>query len=130
MSTNRTCKHCGSEYPPRHGNTRYCGPKCVVASRRARSPLNPPNEISSGAIGAMNELLVCADLTRRGYHVFRAVSPSAPCDLMMLSPAGDKLRVEVKTGDSLYCIDPSRAEIYAFVTAEGVQYVPDVNRGP
>lgn len=52
--------------------------------------------IPTGSVGAMNEMLVAADLLRRGYEVFRAVSPCAPCDLLVLSGAL-LLRVEVRS---------------------------------
>jgi hypothetical protein len=37
---------------------------------------------ASGAKGAMGELLVSLDLMKRGYSVFRAVSPETPFDLV------------------------------------------------
>lgn len=48
--------------------------------------------------GAIGELIVSADLMARGFLVFRAVSPYAPCDLVA-SVAGDLFRVEVKVAD-------------------------------
>ena len=44
----------------------------------------------------MHELLVSADLMRRGYEVFRALSPACSCDLVILKE-GRLLRVEVRT---------------------------------
>ena len=49
------------------------------------------------AIGAVGELLVAADLIKKGWGVFRALSPIASCDLMICK--GDvKATVEVKHG--------------------------------
>jgi hypothetical protein len=49
------------------------------------------------AIGVVSELLVCTDLTMRGYEVFRPLSQHASCDLLALD--GNRAwRVEVKTG--------------------------------
>ena len=59
--------------------------------------LNPPSEIPSASVGALNELLVSCDLIRRKWSVFRALSPSCPCDLVVLRNGG-LLRIEVTTG--------------------------------
>jgi len=53
--------------------------------------------LTSGTTGAIGELLVAADLLQKGYHVFRAQSPSCPCDLAILKD-NRLLRVEVRTG--------------------------------
>lgn len=52
-------------------------------------------DVPSGTAGAMCELLVACDLLKRGYHVFRAVSPSCPCDLLVMRE-GLSARVEVR----------------------------------
>ena len=59
-----------------------------------------PFKMATGTTGAIGELRVCVDLLKRGYNVFRAVSPSCPCDLMVCS--GEQMwRVEVRTGNRL-----------------------------
>lgn len=45
----------------------------------------------------MHELLVALDLMRKGYHVFRALSPACPCDLAVVS-GGTTYRIEVTSG--------------------------------
>ena len=49
--------------------------------------------------GSYNELRAALALMDRGYKVFRAMSPSFPCDLIALK-AGKCLRVEVRTAHS------------------------------
>jgi len=39
--------------------------------------------LSSGTTGAISELVAAADLMRHGYHVFRALSPNCPSDLVI-----------------------------------------------
>lgn len=51
--------------------------------------------------GTMRELLVAADLTRRGYEVFLPTCP-ATCDMVVLDITGRALRVEVKSGSRMY----------------------------
>jgi hypothetical protein len=53
-------------------------------------------QVGNSQIGAAAELVVCADLFRRGYHVFRALAPNCPCDLIAMKD-GEILRVEVKS---------------------------------
>jgi hypothetical protein len=88
----------------------YCDP-CRENRRRERSrsyyakkqreiaekplPLQRANTVPSGTVGAIAELLVSADLLSRGYHVFRAMSPSSPCDLLVMKDSLSA-RVEVR----------------------------------
>ena len=46
--------------------------------------------------GAISELKVAVDLLSIGYHIFRAESPSCPCDLIALKN-GKIFAVEVRT---------------------------------
>jgi serine/threonine protein kinase len=59
--------------------------------------LRAGSNCSSGAAGAISKLLIAADLLKRGYAVFRALSPSCPCDLAILHN-GQLLAVEGRTG--------------------------------
>jgi len=54
-------------------------------------------DLPSGTVGALHELLVCADLMMKGYNVFRAMSPSCSCDIMA-TKADVIYRIEVTTG--------------------------------
>jgi len=56
-------------------------------------------EISSRACGAVGELLAAADLIARGWSVFVPLVHNPTCDLLALSPDGDKAeRIEVRSG--------------------------------
>lgn len=65
-------------------------------------PLDPifpgqePPDIAPSTIGAIGELLVAADLLRKGLDVFRAVSPSCPCDFVA-HHEGQLYAIEVRT---------------------------------
>jgi hypothetical protein len=92
-----------------------------------------PLAIPTGTVGAMHELLVAADLMKRGSHVFRALSPSCPGDLMILQ--GSKIKiVEVTTGYRLLngtLAYPTRKQterfdVLAVVERTGkINYIPD-----
>jgi hypothetical protein len=68
------------------------------------APQNPTKpRLATGTTGAIGELLAAADLMRRGFHVFRALSPHCPSDLIAYSTVpgtpqvGAPLRVQVRT---------------------------------
>ena len=101
------CRVCSVVVP---AGRQYCDP-CRLQRRLERSrsyyakkqrmaiekplPLRRASDVASGTVGAIAELLVAADLLSRGYHVFRAMSPACPCDLLVMK---DNLsaRVEVR----------------------------------
>lgn len=97
-----TCARCGSplsaERQRRHA--RFCTNACAKAVAHDRHlELNPrrPVTLATATVGALHELVVSCDLLGRGYPVFRALSPSCPCDLIILAN-GRTYRVEVCTG--------------------------------
>ena len=57
--------------------------------------------VPSGTKGAAAELRVAADLMMRGYHVFRALSPACPCDLIAYRDGEPPIRIEVKSGPNI-----------------------------
>lgn len=59
----------------------------------------PSNYTGKVARGAASELLASAHLMAQGYHVFRALAASCPCDLIAWRADEPALRVEVKTGN-------------------------------
>lgn len=100
LDITRNCKLCGKEIPKRRARHRalYCSDACRQEELRELYRINNPRAINTSPAtkGAISELRVAADLLYKGYGVFRALSPSCPCDLAILE--GDKLiRVEVKT---------------------------------
>ena len=97
VSETRSCDHCGGEIPAqRNSQARFCGPKC----RRAKYLSNHIPLAPKSFLGAVNELIVCADFLAKQNHVFRNVSQHGPCDIVILK--NDKCyRVEVKSGRRL-----------------------------
>lgn len=47
--------------------------------------------------GDIGEFMVCADLMRKGYVVYRAVNKTARADIIVLSGSGKPYKVQVKT---------------------------------
>lgn len=92
------CVECGMKLTgPR--KTKYCSTACraKAGADKWRSANGVRMPLSTATVGAMHELMVAADLMRRGFVVFRAMSPSAPADLAALHNGGFLL-IEVTTG--------------------------------
>jgi Holliday junction resolvase-like predicted endonuclease len=88
------------------------------------------------AVGAMSELIVCADLLRQGYDVYRSVAPVGACDIIVLKDRR-LCRVEVKTarrapsGRAQYNEDACNPESYdvlalVFLEESLIEYRPNV----
>lgn len=82
-----------------------------------------------GTNGAAAELLVCVDLMRSGYHVYRAVSPATPSDLVAISDE-ETLRVEVRCATerkdgslSPVMRQTDECDLYAFVCGTRIEYM-------
>jgi hypothetical protein len=84
------CVSCGESFMAKMYNSKYCF-KCIVSKQ------TPYKNLKTGTVGAIGEIMVSADLMKKGYEVFRALSPSCSCDIAILQNK-KLLRVEVKTG--------------------------------
>jgi predicted nucleic acid-binding Zn ribbon protein len=104
LELRRRCICCGRPLPKDSPLYRqHCSSSCRLGKSRplrARKTSRKSSQdgvLTSGMSGALNELIVSADLLARHIHVFRALSPSCPCDLIVLHD-GKLLRVEVTAG--------------------------------
>lgn len=97
----RRCRYCGKRFKVYAYETKkiFCNKRCQSKNwKTLQLPvLSTKYGLSSSNAGALSELIVGADLLRKGYHVFRSLSPACPCDLIALSEDGVLLRVEVRT---------------------------------
>ena len=100
MLYTKTCEVCNLEFTTNQPNQLVCGKICRDKKyyiTTSRSSMLDKVLIPSGTMGAISELIISVDLLKNGYNVFRAMSPSCPCDLVVFK--GDNIkRVEVKTG--------------------------------
>jgi Holliday junction resolvase-like predicted endonuclease len=90
---------------------------------------------SCGTSGAISELRAATDLMSKGYHVFRSLSPSCPCDLVILTDH-HFLKVEVRSAREnlksgrIYKNknhkkdNPHMIDMYAFVAQNKIVYEP------
>lgn len=135
------CLNCGKELPLSKSpnlniKRKYCSYECRQAYARKRYlERNPPilRGKTSATTGAISELRVAVDLLAKGYDVFRALSPSCPCDLAILKD-GKLVKMEVRTsfisvsGKPYKTIDhrddTNNIDIYAWVLPDRIIYEP------
>ena len=75
----KICVNCKKGYLGIH-NQLYCSQKCLNENFGIKRNWEG---ISTGTVGAIQELRVSVDLLSKGYEVFRALSPSCSCDLLV-----------------------------------------------
>jgi hypothetical protein len=120
----KNCRKCGTPFEVFGHYQFFCTPRC-----RDGFASNKNLGISPSTAGAIAELQVATDLMRRGFHVFRALSPSCECDLGILSN-GSFQRVEVTTGRmagqrlQYGHHDKRRYDIIAIVVGVEITYKP------
>lgn len=131
------CKECGVIIPQRRFGqgsvAKFCSKRCAgIFSAKERGVYSEfSGKIPKSTVGAIQELKVSTDLLSKGFQVFRALSPSCDCDLVVLS--GKKLvRLEVTTGyinKNKSLIFPKHSEhrydALAVVAGGDIHYVPE-----
>jgi predicted AAA+ superfamily ATPase len=115
--TKYICTICHKEYSleRKNPNAKYCS-FCRKNTKKGFTLKN----ITTGNIGAIGEVMVCQDLMRKNYDVFRAISPASKIDLIATK---DKViyKIEVRTGqykknNTLWYTTNKHADIMAIVT--------------
>lgn len=96
------CVVCQKPLPERliRKRGKYCSDSCRLkrAAQIYHSHYDGPDgDLSTATVGAMHELLVCTELMKHNYYVFRAQSPACPCDLLAMKNR-TLFRIEVTTG--------------------------------
>lgn len=100
----RLCPVCSKPIPDKRGGLPRvtCSDACNRQRSRERHRLLNPAPgwsvgLSPSVVGAAQEMIVVADLLKRGYFVFRSVSPGASCDLVLVIDRSIH-RIDVTTG--------------------------------
>jgi hypothetical protein len=99
MKKKKVCEECGCNYETYQAFSRYCGQRCKGKANYKSSgrSVHGDNKLPSATVGAMSEIFVSAELMKKGYAVFRALSPSCFCDLIAIKN-NQTLRIEARTG--------------------------------
>lgn len=126
------CRFCKKKYKKRNANQQFCNTDCYQKFLSKKNKMRAGIKIDErGKIGAMSELLVCADLLNSGFEVFRSVSQSCSCDLICMND-DEIYRVEVKTsritgsGNLQHSqTDESKFNLLALVVGKNIFYKYD-----
>ena len=94
---NNKKKHCPicNKPLPRH-KKKFCSTECYKIGNAHHVSLNPYKGNTSATTGAISELRTSIDLMSKGFHIFRALSPNCPCDLIALTDS-QIFKIEVRT---------------------------------
>lgn len=133
------CPVCGTRFRQASYRSQFCSRDCRGADRRSKelvARIVPANELVKGTLGGVSELMVCVDLMKRGYHVFRATSSHGPCDIVAFRKGEACIKIEVKTGtvhkDTRYVYYPTPTasqeyDVLAVATVDGISYRPPLD---
>lgn len=131
----KICPQCGITFKiiGRPWNKKYCSKECT--KKMYHVPFRLSKDVPSGTVGAIAELEVCSDLLKRGYSVFRSVSPSSNFDLIAFKDR-QMISVEVRTGyfqrtngNLMFPKNETdKAQYYAVVTHHDrkIYYIPEL----
>lgn len=136
----KKCVNCGNEIIGQR--RKYCSSRCVKSYQNKKYNSYQKDSafvdgVSGGSVGAAHEMLVCVDLLRKGFEVFRSVSPHSKCDLIARNN-GSQYTIEVRTCATRVdgSLSLSKAnmndhyyDIYAAVTRTGGIHYLDPNEG-
>lgn len=135
----RNCPECGATFFIGSRNRRYCSVECRKAAGdrlrpRAAWMISTDLSVSKATRGAISEMRAAADLMARGFHVFRAMSSSCPCDLVAWIPSGRVVRIEVKSAMTYPAsgrvyrpvLTRNEFDVVCFVSEGGLTYEPPV----
>ncbi len=96
---NLVCELCKTPYKGLLPSQKTCSVECRrirLGNITGRAVINEIG-LPTGTVGSISELAVSCELMTKGYSVFRALSPSCFCDLIICK--GDvSYKVEVRTG--------------------------------
>lgn len=91
------CKFCKTSFKTGNKQQIFCSLRCRNMFNLGESGRIAFINIPSGTVGAISELAVAAFFLESGYAVFRALSPSCFCDLVIIKN-GLVQKIEVRTG--------------------------------
>ena len=91
------CSECNKGFNSKKKNQKTCSIECrKLRYIKLYGGKGSFDNLSTGTVGALSELMVSSDLLKKGYAVFRALSPSCFCDLIAIKNKRI-IRIEVRT---------------------------------
>ena len=98
VSIKKICGVCKSDFLANSKLQTICSYECRrEQSRKRTGRIAMFPGIPTATIGSMSEMEVAINLMKKGYCVFRALSPAAFCDLIVVKDL-EIIRIEARTG--------------------------------
>ncbi len=131
----KRCLHCNIEISTtskHYSRKKFCSSSCAGKSYKLNHNIkSSTHDLCRGTAGTVQELIVTVDLLKKGFEVFRSVSPSCSCDLAIVKNK-QMLRIEVTTGyvsskSGHICFpkkDFSKFDVLAIVVNDVIKYQP------
>lgn len=92
------CEICGNDFRAIQAGAKTCSSECrLKRNRKMTGRIASNSNIPTGTVGAITEIEICADLMRKGYAIFRAMSPACFCDVIAIKD-NKIFRLECRTG--------------------------------
>jgi len=123
------CKEEILEETKHYKRKKFCKESCGAKYYRKNKYNHTIYNIAKGTVGTIQELYVTIDLLKKGYEVFKSISPCCSCDLAILK-SGKLLKVEVTTGYGVGKIimhppkNKDKYDILAVVVNGEIKYEP------
>jgi hypothetical protein len=78
------CANCGSEFESSLSFSRFCSKQCSIEFHNKKIKKSSFNKITPGLVEVISEFLVCEDLIKLDYNIYRAVSRSSDAQLVIV----------------------------------------------
>ena len=122
----KECRTCGKEFSPKQPAQLYCSKLCRPVRQTYQG-----NKSNACTTGAASELIASVDLLRKGWTVFRSLTPNSFADIIACKGAVI-LRLEVRTAHShvsngnwyFHKLRAPMTDGFAVVIGHEVRYIP------
>lgn len=91
------CTQCNKKIECSQPNQKFCTKSCRNNYHGRNRLVSINSEVSSGTVGCITELEISIYFMKKGYAVFRSLSPACFCDLIVIKNK-EVMYLEVRTG--------------------------------
>jgi len=92
----KRCIVCKHKFETNQPKKQCCSVECYKKYIKTLNGYNNPIKLSHGTMGALSELIVATDLYKKGYEIYRSLSPSSSSDLV-IKKNNKLISIEVRT---------------------------------
>jgi len=94
MVLTKKCIICQQVFTPSKHNQKFCSKEC---KDKFYNRISTFPHLPSATVGTIGELVVATDLLKKGYEVYRPLSPSCSADLLV-EKEQKIFKIEIRTG--------------------------------